>query len=141
MTQTAESNKSLSGKAHFSRRWGLIAIILGFLIVLQILFGPDAWPWTAPLLLLVIVLQPSYKWRASWMRKVGMVIIVAAILAVAEVGLARFSLSTGLDFTLALGTACLALGIILQLVAEAYEFSESTSPGRFGPLLDKIRRL
>jgi hypothetical protein len=117
-------NKSSPEKTYLLRRWGLSWIILGFLVLLQDLFGLNFFIIALGLILMGIA-TPTAKHKTHWMRGVLEYVGYFTAFIVVFFGLIWLSKVFALNIGTVLSATSLAIGIFLQVLAELFWKSEA----------------
>jgi len=131
---------SLPEKTYLLRRWGLWWVIIGFLVLLQELFGLNFF-LIAMALVLIGVAAPRTKRQTRWIRSVLEYAGYLVVFIIVFYGLIWFSKALGLNTGMVLSATSLAIGILLQIWAEIRWQSESSGSDAVNRLIDKVRHL
>ena len=121
------------------QRWGFLWVVLGFLVLLQELFGLNSFGIVLALILTGIAIPKGIRHAYQLWSALEYLGYLTGFIVVFY-GLIWFSKALNFNTGLALSIASLAIGIVLQSWAEILRRSQS--PGEAtNPLIDKIRRL
>ncbi len=119
--------------------WGFLWVVLGFLVLLQELFGLNSLGMALAVILVGIAIPRGIR-RASRIWSALEYLGYLAGFIIVFYGLTRFSKVLNFNTGLALSVASLSIGIALQSWAEILRRSQSPDMAT-NPLIDKIRRL
>lgn len=140
MTANKVTDPLSIAKAYRLQHWGFTWIVLGFLVLIQELFGLNSLVLALAAILIGIAL-PKARPQASRLRSVLEYAGYLSTFIIVPYGLIWLSKVLHLNTGLVLSLASLAVGILLQAWAEILRRSQSPEDRPAYPLIDKIRHL
>jgi len=133
------NNNLTERRAHLLRRWGLVWIIIGFLFLLQEIFGTNFF-LTFLALVLIGIARPETAHRTDRVRSMLVYAGYLVIFILLFYGLTRLIKAFVLNDGLVLSVTSLSIGIILQ-IWEILWRSRLSGNDAAGRMINKIRRL
>jgi hypothetical protein len=126
---------------HRFRRWGLNWIVIGFLVLVQVVFNLNGSWWLILGVLLISLLMPERKPSTSWGQTVLGNTGYLLIFIIVMIGLLYASSMLHLNTGLFLALISLTIGIVMQVWTEITWDAQRAGATPTARIIERIRRL